>query len=169
MGTRAVLPQRLRPLPEPDIQAFQDLYDRRGQLVKMLAAEKNHRHAAAASRIVSNIEDHIRYLEKQIKDLEDRMDAVIADLLDKGISEEELARAKRSAIAQAIYSLDNQATLANIVGQALAIGESLAEVQEWPARVQAVTLAQVQAAAQKYLRPEASATGYLEPRDASRS
>ena len=38
------------------------------------------------------------------------------------------------AIAQAIYSLDNQAALANIVGQALAVGQSLEEVQNWPAR-----------------------------------
>jgi transposase len=64
----------VRPLPAPEIQAFQELYDRRGQLVKMLAAEKNHRHAAAASKIVRNIDTHIRYLEKQIKDLEERMD-----------------------------------------------------------------------------------------------
>jgi transposase len=69
-----VVPTNVRPLPEPEIQAFQELCDRRGQLVKMLAAEKNHRHAAAASKIVGNIEDHIHYLEKQIKDLEQRMD-----------------------------------------------------------------------------------------------
>jgi zinc protease len=104
-----------------------------------------------------------------LRDLEGRMDAVIADLLKNGISEEELDRAKRSAIAQAIYSLDNQAKLANIVGQALAVGQSLESVQDWPARVQAVTKEEVQAVALKYLRPEASATGYLEPAEGSRS
>jgi zinc protease len=36
-------------------------------------------------------------------------------------------------------------------------------VQTWPERIQAVTADQVKAAAEKYLRPEASATGYLEP------
>lgn len=105
----------------------------------------------------------------ELRDLEIRMDAVIADLLQNGISEEELARAKRSAIAQAIYSLDNQATLANIVGQALAVGQSLDSVQDWPARVQAATMAEVQAVAQKYLRPVAAATGYLEPLEERRS
>ena len=95
--------------------------------------------------------------------------SVIDDLLQNGITEEELARAKRSAIAQAIYSLDNQAALANIVGQALAVGQSLDSVQSWPPRMQAVTVAEVQAVAQKYLRPEASATGYLEPVEARRS
>ncbi len=104
-----------------------------------------------------------------LRDLEGRMDAVIANLLKNGISDEELARAKRSAIAQAIYSLDSQARLGNIVGQALAVGRSLESVQDWPERVQAVTKEDVQAVAQKYLRPEASATGYLEPSDGSRS
>ena len=104
-----------------------------------------------------------------LRDLEARMDEVIADLLQSGITEEELARAKRSSIAQAIYSLDNQATLANIVGQALAVGQTLDNVQDWPARVQAVTLEQVQLVAQKYLRAEASATGYLEPLGDKRS
>jgi zinc protease len=105
----------------------------------------------------------------ELPELESRMDSVIDDLVQNGVSEEELARAKRSAIAQAIYSLDNQGTLANIVGQALAVGQNLDTVQNWPARVQAVTVAEVQAAARKYLRSEASATGYLETLDAKRS
>jgi zinc protease len=104
-----------------------------------------------------------------LRDLEGHMDAVIAELLENGISDEELERAKRKAIAQAIYSLDNQAALANIVGQALSVGRDLGSVQDWPSRVQAVTKEEVQAAAQKYLRPEASATGYLEPGEESRS
>ena len=104
-----------------------------------------------------------------LHDLEKRMDEVIAELLHNGITEEELARAKRSAIAQAIYSLDNQATLANIVGQSLAVGQALESVQDWPERVQAITVDQVQQVAQKYLRIEASATGYLEPLDDERS
>jgi len=96
-------------------------------------------------------------------DLEQRMQAQIADLQENGVTDEELARAKRSALAQAIYSLDNQVQLANIVGQALTIGLSLDDVQTRPARIQAVTAADVQRMAQKYLRPEAAVTGYLEP------
>jgi transposase len=73
-----VVPTVVRPLPTPEIQAFQELYDRRGQLVRMVAIEKNHRHAAttsaAAAKVIKNIDAHIRYLEKQIKTLEQRMD-----------------------------------------------------------------------------------------------
>jgi zinc protease len=104
-----------------------------------------------------------------LEQLETRMDDVIKEVVQNGVSEEELARAKRSAIAQAIYSLDNQATLANIVGQALAIGQTLESVQDWPARVQAVTVEEVQAVARKYLRSEESATGLLEPEEAGKS
>jgi zinc protease len=98
-----------------------------------------------------------------LRDFETRMQAVIADLQENGVTEEELARAKRSAVAQAVYSLDNQVQLANIVGQALTVGLTLKDVQDWPAGIQAVSVADVQAVAKKYLRPDAAVTGYLEP------
>ena len=41
-----VVATTVRPLPSQEILEFRDLCDRRGQLVRMLAAEKNHRHAA---------------------------------------------------------------------------------------------------------------------------
>src|SRR5207302_5294892 len=46
----------VRPLPSPEILEFRDLCDRRGQLVRILAAEKNHRHAAqgASPRVIKN-------------------------------------------------------------------------------------------------------------------
>jgi transposase len=69
-----VVPTIVRPLPTPEIQAFQELYDRRGQLVRMLAVEKNHRHATTSAKVIKNIDAHIHYLEKQIKTLEGRMD-----------------------------------------------------------------------------------------------
>jgi len=67
----------VRPLPAPEIQEFQELYDRRSQLVRMRAAEKNHRHAAGSAQVRKNIDAHIAYLEKQIKGLEDRMDRFV--------------------------------------------------------------------------------------------
>jgi zinc protease len=104
-----------------------------------------------------------------LEDLEAEMDAVIADIQENGITEEELTRAKNAAIAQAIYALDNQTALANIVGQALTAGRSLEDIQNWPARIQAVTLEDVQAVAERYLQPESSATGYLLPEEEGRS
>lgn len=70
----------VRPLPPKDVLEFRDLCDRRGQLVRMLAVEKNHRHAAqgASAKVVKNIDKHITFLERQIEDLEERMDRLVA-------------------------------------------------------------------------------------------
>ena len=71
----------VRPLPSKEVLEFRDLCDRRGQLVRMLAAEKNHRHAAQGSspKVLKNIEKVITFLQRQIEDLEGRMDRLIAD------------------------------------------------------------------------------------------
>ena len=70
----------VRPLPPRDIREFRDLCDRRGQLVRMLATEKNHRHAAKGSsaKVLKNIDKHIAFLQRQIEDLEDRMDKLVS-------------------------------------------------------------------------------------------
>jgi transposase len=72
-----VVETTVRPLPAAEIQEFQAIYDRRSQLVRMLAAEKNHCHASASKRVLENIKAHILYLEKQIRELEDRMDRFV--------------------------------------------------------------------------------------------
>jgi len=72
-----VVATTVRPLPAPEIQEFQHLYDRRSQLVRMLAAEKNHHHVGGPAKVMASIDNHIRYLEKQIRALEDRMDKFV--------------------------------------------------------------------------------------------
>jgi transposase len=70
----------VRPLPSKEVLEFRDLCDRRSQLVRMLAAEKNHRHAArgVAAKVVKNIDKHIAFLKRQIDDLEERMDGIVS-------------------------------------------------------------------------------------------
>ena len=76
-----VVPTIVRPLPSQEVLEFRDFCDRRGQLVRMLAAEKNHRHAAQGSspKVVKNIDKTIVFLERQIEDLEKRMERIVAD------------------------------------------------------------------------------------------
>ena len=71
----------VRPLPSQEILEFRELCDRRGQLVRMLAAEKNHRHAAQGSfpKVLRNIDKVMAFLERQIEDLEVRMDRIVTD------------------------------------------------------------------------------------------
>lgn len=72
---------QVRPLESEEIRTLRDLYDRRGQLVHMLAMEKNQRHSATVARVsakvLQSIDKHINYLKKQIRDLEQRMDRLI--------------------------------------------------------------------------------------------
>ncbi len=93
--------------------------------------------------------------------LEATMDEVIAEVLENGVTEAELERAKRTIIADAIYAQDSQATLARIFGAALTTGSSVEAVQTWPRRIGAVTADEVQAVARKYLVMKRSVTGYL--------
>jgi transposase len=71
----------VRPLESQEIRDFRDLNDRRGQLVRMLGVEKNQRHSAtvaqASPKVLKSIDKHIDYLEKQIRDLEQRMDQIV--------------------------------------------------------------------------------------------
>ncbi len=71
----------VRPLESQEIRDLRELYDRRGQLVRMLAVEKNQRHAAtvaqASPQVLQNIAQHSDYREGQIRDLEGRMDRII--------------------------------------------------------------------------------------------
>jgi transposase len=71
----------VRPLPPQEILEFRELCDRRSQLVRILAVEKNHRHAAqgGSAKVLKNIDRHIAFLERQIEDLEERMDRIVAD------------------------------------------------------------------------------------------
>jgi transposase len=71
----------VRPLPSQEILEFRDLCDRRGQLVRLVAVEKNHRHAAQGSspKVVKNIDKTIDFLQRQIDDLEKRMDRIVAN------------------------------------------------------------------------------------------
>ncbi len=94
--------------------------------------------------------------------LEAALDAEIARLVRDGVTAEELARAKRTMIADALYAQDSQFALARLFGVALTTGSTIADVQEWPARIEAVTAADVVAAARDYLDIRRSVTGLLE-------
>jgi zinc protease len=93
--------------------------------------------------------------------IEAAMDAVLAEVIDKGVTAEELERCKNGLIASTVYAQDNQTTLARWFGAALATGLTVEQVQSWPDRVRQVTADSVRAAARRYLDKRRSVTGYL--------
>jgi zinc protease len=99
--------------------------------------------------------------EVTLKDLEESMDAVIQEVADKGVSNEELERAKIKLVSDVVYAQDSQATMARWYGGALTTGLTVDSLKTWPERVQKVTAENVQAAAKNWLDKRRSVTGYL--------
>ncbi len=87
----------------------------------------------------------------------------IKRLLTGGVTEDEVASAKKSLRAGAIYVRDSLGAGPNIIGRALTTGRSIADVESWPERIGAVTREQVEAAARAVLRDKKSVTSVLLP------
>jgi zinc protease len=96
-----------------------------------------------------------------LADLETALDQVIEQVIEKGVSADEIDRVKTRIIASTIFSQDNQTTLARIYGAALTTGLSVDSVKEWPNRIRAVTPEQVRDAAKKWLDLRRAVTGHL--------
>ena len=64
---------------------------------------------------------------------------MLAEVIGKGVTAEELERAKTSMIADAVYAQDNQVSMARWYGTALMTGATVDDVRRWPDRIRAVT------------------------------
>jgi zinc protease len=93
--------------------------------------------------------------------LEEAIDAVLAEIADKGVTGEELDRAKNRMIADAVYANDNQRMLAQWYGASLATGATVEQVSAWPDHIREVTADAVRDAARRWLDKHRSVTGYL--------
>ena len=98
-----------------------------------------------------------------IEAVERAITAQIARLLSDGVTADEVARAKRSLLAGAIYVRDSLRAGPNIFGRALTSGRTIEDVESWPDRIAAVTAAQVNAAAKAVFRDAKSVTSILLP------
>jgi zinc protease len=96
-----------------------------------------------------------------LEQLENAIDAVIDDIIAKGVTADEVERAKNRLVADAIYAQDSQATMARWYGAALTTGSTVESVQTWPDRIRSVSVDAVNAAAKAWLDKRRSVTGYL--------
>jgi len=97
-----------------------------------------------------------------LADAEAALDEVIAGFLKDGVNAEELARIKTQARASTIYGRDNAEGLANMYGQALAVGLTVKDVQDWPEILQSVTAEDIMAAATEVFDRKRAVTGWLQ-------
>lgn len=95
-----------------------------------------------------------------LEDLERAVDEVLKTV-PEALDLDAIERAKTRLVAETIYSTDSQSALARIYGSALAIGETIEDVQRWPGEIEAVMKDDLASAAERYLVLRRSVTGYL--------
>lgn len=97
------------------------------------------------------------------QELEAAFDREIERLQREPISDWELQKAKNSIAAGYIFGQDSNFYRAMLIGQADSVGAGVDYVDHYVERIQAVTKADVQAAAKRYLVPDQRTVGYLIP------
>lgn len=99
----------------------------------------------------------------EIAKAEKAMGAVISDLIENGITQKELDRARNAQVAGYIYAGDNQTRLARRYGWGLVNGRTIKDIEDWPKRLEKVTVEDIQRVAKKYFDLSQSVTGVLRP------
>ena len=144
------------------------------RLYRALVVDQQIAVGAGSGYSPSNVDDSVFGIyvtprgDAAIDRIEAAIDAEIAALLHDGVAEDELAAARERLAIEAIYARDSVMGPAQTVGRAMAIGFPLDEMEQWPARIRAVTADQVVEAARLVLRRERSVTGVLMPAAADR-
>lgn len=99
--------------------------------------------------------------DTSLQEVEEAMDAAIADFIAKGPDPADLERIKTQIRAADIYSRDDADGLARRYGEGLAVGLTLADIQGWPDALKAVTAEDVVAAATEVLDKRRAVTGWM--------
>ncbi len=99
-----------------------------------------------------------------LAEVEKGVDEVIQDLLKNGVTDAELADAKTRLQAQAILARDSLVGPAHSIGEAVATGQSIDDIENWPDNIAAVTKDDVNAAMRGVFgNGTAGVTGWLLP------
>jgi zinc protease len=97
----------------------------------------------------------------EVATAEKALDGEIDRLMKDGVTDAEVERAKQHLLDSAAIARDSLRRGAYAFGLALTTGRSIADVENWPDRIKAVTTADVNSAARTVLKPERSVTGVL--------
>jgi zinc protease len=95
-----------------------------------------------------------------LSQLDDAIEAVIAERLRIGFDLADIERAKRRIVANAVYARDSQMALCRYYGGSLCIGMTIDEIRAWPERMAAVASDDVMNALRR-LDKRRCVSGYL--------
>lgn len=101
--------------------------------------------------------------EAEIDAIEEGLKAEVARIIADGVTADELSAAKARFVRSMMFARDDQSGMARIYGSALSTGLTIQDIEEWPARIEAVTAEAVQEAARRYLDGFVPVTSYLLP------
>ncbi len=101
-----------------------------------------------------------------IEAAEQAMDEELQKVLDGGISDDDVARAKQRMKTSLIFLKDSPLGAAQRVGAWVATGLPLADLESWDKRLDAVTADRVRSSAKSLFATAPSATGILLPKEA---
>lgn len=68
----------VRALPDADARAFEAILARRRQLLEMRVAEQNRLGTATAPKVRKDLQAHVRYLDRRVKEMDAELEAAIA-------------------------------------------------------------------------------------------
>ncbi|MEQ8678016.1 MAG: pitrilysin family protein [Aggregatilineales bacterium] len=97
-----------------------------------------------------------------IEEAEAAFNVAIQNVIDNGVTEAELNRAKKQAKASFAYEMESVSNQAYWIAQSAILGED-DWYERYLARIEAVTTQDIQEAAARYLIPERRITGWLVP------
>ncbi|TWT05131.1 pitrilysin family protein [Reyranella sp. CPCC 100927] len=101
--------------------------------------------------------------QKTVADAAAAAQQQVVRLLRDGLTDDEIDRAKRRLLAAAIYARDSLTSGPQMYGSTLTTGGTMADVDEWPTRIVAVTSGQIVEAARAVLDESRSVTSLLLP------
>jgi len=102
-------------------------------------------------------------------ELEAALREIVAQVASKGVSEEELGRAKVQLLSQLVFRRDSFFAQAMELGELESSGLSFRDADRIPERYKAVTAQQVQSVAAKYLVDDGLTVALLDPQPLARS
>ncbi|MAZ76689.1 MAG: peptidase M16 [Micavibrio sp.] len=106
---------------------------------------------------------------KTLTDVKNALMIEIQKVIDNGVTEQEVFDAIRRVQDSAVYNRDSLAGPAMIIGRGLTTGQNLDSIENWPEDIAAITVQDVQNAAQKYLNSHspwirAPISGFISPK-----